>query len=138
MEPIRRIKVRWLKGTVAGSYEVTHGHFSHFMPGKWQPAINAFRCETALKICVELAGVEKSEIDLMVESDRVVIRGTREVPEPNDGECPILQVLALEIDYGPFEREVVLPVKVDVDQASAEQQNGLLWIHLPLKQDNER
>ncbi len=45
-------------------------------------------------------------------------------------------MLALEIDYGPFEREVILPadVEVDVEQAHAEQENGLLWISLPLKQ----
>jgi HSP20 family molecular chaperone IbpA len=42
-------------------------------------------------------------------------------------------LLALEIDYGPFEREVHLPTEIDVEQASAEQQNGLLWIHLPFK-----
>jgi len=39
----------------------------------------------------------------------------------------------LEIDYGPFEREVELPAEVDVKQARAEQENGLLWIYLPLK-----
>ena len=40
----------------------------------------------------------------------------------------------MEIDYGPFEREVVLPAEVEIDQARAEQRNGLLWISLPLKQ----
>jgi HSP20 family molecular chaperone IbpA len=42
-------------------------------------------------------------------------------------------MLALEIDYGPFERRVELPAEVDVEQARAEQENGLLWIYLPLK-----
>jgi HSP20 family protein len=134
MDPIRHIRLRWLHGPRGDvSYEVTR-HFSQFLPGKWRPAINAFRCETELKICVELAGVEKSEIDLMVEPRRVVIRGTREVAEPPCGEGCATQVIALEIDYGPFEREVLLPTDVDVEQSSAEQQNGLLWIHLPLKQ----
>jgi HSP20 family molecular chaperone IbpA len=45
-----------------------------------------------------------------------------------------VRLLAMEIDYGPFEREVALPAEVEVDQASAEQRNGLLWISLPLKQ----
>jgi HSP20 family protein len=133
MEPIRHIKVRWLHATPSDvAYHVSR-HFSHFVPGKWRPAINAFRCENDLKICIELAGVDKSEIDLSVEPSRVVIRGAREVPEPphEDG-CA--KILALEIDYGPFEREVLLPVEVDVERASADQQNGLLWIHLPLKQ----
>jgi HSP20 family molecular chaperone IbpA len=38
----------------------------------------------------------------------------------------------MEIDYGPFEREIVLPGDVDVNKARAEQKNGLLWISLPL------
>ena len=70
----------------------------------------------------------------MVEPRRVVIRGTRELPEPPCGDGCAVQVLALEIDYGPFEREVRLPLEVDVEQSSAEQENGLLWIYLPLKQ----
>jgi HSP20 family molecular chaperone IbpA len=40
----------------------------------------------------------------------------------------------MEIDYGPFEREVILPADVEVNKAHAEQRNGLLWISLPLKQ----
>jgi HSP20 family molecular chaperone IbpA len=39
----------------------------------------------------------------------------------------------MEIDYGPFLRVVELPERVDVDRATAEQENGLLWIILPLK-----
>jgi HSP20 family molecular chaperone IbpA len=41
----------------------------------------------------------------------------------------------MEIDYGPFLRVVQLPaeVEVDVDEAQAEQENGFLWIHLPVK-----
>ena len=42
-------------------------------------------------------------------------------------------MIAMEIDYGPFEREVRLPDEVDVKKVHAEQKNGLLWIHLPLK-----
>jgi HSP20 family molecular chaperone IbpA len=44
-----------------------------------------------------------------------------------------VQLLAMEIDYGPFEREVLLPASVDIDNVHAEQRNGLLWISLPLK-----
>jgi HSP20 family protein len=135
MDPIRHIKLRWLHGTLGDvSYQLGRVQFSRVAPAKWQPAINAFRCEAAIRICVDLAGVERSMIDLTVEPRRVIVRGTREVPEPTHEEGRALQLLALEIDYGPFEREVPLPAEVDVDRASAEQQNGLLWIYLPLKQ----
>ena len=135
MDPNKSIKLRWLHGTLADvTYQVTRVQFSHLAPQCWQPAINAFRCEAAVRICVDLAGVDRAAIDLTVEPQRVVVRGSREAPEPTDDQGRALQMLALEIDYGPFEREVPLPVEVDVESASAEQQNGLLWIYLPLKQ----
>ena len=135
MDPIRNIKLRWLQGTLGDvTYQFSRVQFSRVAPVTWQPAINAFRCEAAVKICVDLAGVEKSMIDLTVEPRQVVIRGTRQTPEPAHGEGGALQLLALEIDYGPFARAVPLPVEVDVEGATAEQENGLLWIYLPVKQ----
>lgn len=134
MDTIRNIKLRWLHGTLGDvSYQLTRVQFSHFAAAKWQPAINAFRCETAVRICVDLAGVDRTVIDLTVEPGRLVVRGTREAPEPTDAQGRAVQMLALEIDYGPFEREVSLPTEVDVESVTAEQENGLLWIYLPLK-----
>src|SRR6266581_9137136 len=126
MDPIGSIKLRWLHGALHDvTYELARSQFSQFAPHTWEPAINAYRCEKSVRICVDLAGVDRSFIDLTVESRRVVIRGTRELPEPSGDEGCAQQLLAMEIDYGPFEREVALPAEVEVDQAHAEQRNGL-------------
>jgi len=131
MESKRSITVRWLHGGVGGgSYQLARCHFSR---QTWQPAINAYRCEKCMTICVDVAGVEQAAIDLTVEPRRVTIRGNRDVPDPGEAEGRTMQLLAMEIDYGPFERIVRLPAEVDVERASAEQRNGFLWIHLPLK-----
>jgi len=134
MDPNRTIKLRWLHGAL---YDVTSGQarlqFSQFASQTWQPAINAYRCESCIRVCVDLAGVDRSRIDLTVEPQRIVVRGVREVPEPTHAEGRAVQLLAMEIDYGPFEREVHLPVMVDIEKVHAEQRNGLLWISLPLK-----
>ncbi len=135
MDPIRNIKLRWLHGALHDvTYELSRSQFSRFAPHAWEPAINAYRCQTCIRICVDLAGVERSLIDLTVEPRRVVIRGRRELPEPTHAEGHTVQLLAMEIDYGPFEREVTLPAEVEIDQAHAEQRNGLLWISLPLRE----
>jgi len=105
----------------------------HFAPAPWQPAINAYRCEECVRICVELAGVDKSAIDLTVEERHVSIRGIRDVPEPSDSEGRAVQTIAMEIDYGPFHRDLHLPVDISVDEVHADQRNGMLWIYLPLK-----
>ncbi len=98
----------------------------------WRPAINAYRCHEGFTICVDLAGVDRSRIDLRVEPLRVLIRGHRQPPEPPGANGPPLQVLALEIDQGMFERQLVLPAEIAPEGVKAEQRNGLLWIHLPL------
>lgn len=99
----------------------------------WRPALNAFRCDDWFVVCLELAGVDKDAIDVRAEPRRLVIRGTRVMPEPSCDEPPALNVLALEIDHGPFERVLDLPAEVDPSRVSAEHRNGLLWIKLPLR-----
>jgi HSP20 family protein len=114
--------------------QLTHTQFFHFsLPRVWQPALNAFRCGEQFVICVELAGVEKAGLDVRAEARRLIIRGTRQIPEPSCDEVPAVHVLALEIDHGPFERILELPADVDPERVAAEHRNGLLWIKLPLR-----
>jgi HSP20 family protein len=134
MDSSRTIRLRWLHGSV---HDITHQllglRFSRFGPHGWRPAVNAYRCEQCIRICVDLAGVERSDIDLTIEGQQLVIRGARDVPEPTDEKKHTMQMIAMEIDYGPFNREIQLPAEVDVKKVHAEQKNGLLWIYLPLK-----
>ena len=135
MDSIKNMKLRWLHGALHDlTSELSRLQFSRFAPHVWEPAINAYRCEGSIRICVDLAGVDRALIDLTVEPRRVVIRGTRKLPEPTDDEGCALQLLAMEIDYGPFMREVTLPVDVEIEKAHADQRNGLLWVSLPLKE----
>ena len=134
MKTIRGIKLRWLHETLGDTtYQLTRLQFTQLAPYRWRPAINAFQCDRGLRICVDLAGVDRSQVELLVDPQRLAIRGTRETPEPTDDEGRAVQMIAFEIDYGPFERIVELPLPVDVARVKAEQRNGLLWIELPFK-----
>lgn len=114
--------------------EMTKVQFSRFSRTQsWSPALNLYRCENCLVICADLAGVDGAAIDLEVEPRRLLLRGRREAPEPGEGSHKPVQVLAMEIDYGEFVREVRFPVDVEVRRVSAEQKNGLLWIYVPLR-----
>ncbi len=99
----------------------------------WSPAINVYRCGDRFIVCLDLAGVERQHVSLQAEPDRLRISGHRSPPEPRLDPPQPVQVLAMEIDYGPFEREVRLPEAIDPDRASAEQRDGWLWIQLPLE-----
>ena len=134
MDSTRTIRLRWLHSAVQDvTHQVTSLRLSRAGAHLWRPAINAYRCEDCIRVCVDLAGVDRSDIDLTIAQQRLSIRGVRDVPEPSDEERRAMQMIAMEIDYGPFEREVRLPDEVDVKKVHAEQKNGLLWIHLPLR-----
>jgi HSP20 family protein len=100
----------------------------------WCPPVNAYHSETELVICVDLAGVERSSIELQVEPLRVFLRGYRHPPGPEG----LPRIIALEIDHGPFEREVPLPVEVRPEGVRAEHRQGILWIHLPFAGRTQR
>ncbi len=129
------IKLQKLHGKLGDVvYELTKVQFSHFSLQKgWQPAINGYRCHSRFAICVDLAGVKRSVVDLRIEPRRLIIRGRRPPPEPAGASQQPLEVLAMEIDYGPFEREIHLPLEVEPERVETEQENGLLWIYLPLR-----
>lgn len=135
MDGMPNIFLRRIEGRVTDiAWQLARVGFSSFqLQDSWCPAINAYRCRDGFVICVDLAGVDRSHLNLSVELRRLCIRGRRLPPEPGEAKGPTLQVLALEIDQGPFEREVVLPEEVEPNEVQAEQRNGLLWIYLPLR-----
>jgi len=131
---MERVRLRWFQGELHDlARELQRRNFSQYArPEGWQPAVNAYRCDDCIKVCVDLAGVDKAEIDLSIEPRRLTIRGVRLAPEPSRDEPVALQILAMEIDHGPFVRELILPVDVLPEKSSAVQQNGLLWINLTI------
>ncbi|MDB6109196.1 MAG: heat shock protein Hsp20 [Pedosphaera sp.] len=129
----RSIRLRQLQGRVGDVvYQLTRVQFSEFSPAaNWRPPVNAYRCPERMTICVDLAGVDRSAVDLEVEPRRLLLRGFRELPEPAGNEEQPMQILALEIDHGRFEREIHFPSDVEPARVTAEQRNGLLWVYLP-------
>ena len=117
-------------------------NFFNFCPSEtWTPNVNLYESENAYLVCVDLAGVDKEKISVLVADQKLTLRGTRLVPTPPVDETmqaieahpPRLRVHVMEIDHGPFCREVELPADVDRDRIEAAHRNGLLWIELPKK-----
>ena len=99
----------------------------------WTPAVNVYRCPDRLVVCVDLAGVKPRDLSVRAEPRRLRIRGHRAPPEPASPAAEPVQVLAMEIDAGAFERDLRLPEEIDPERTTAEQRDGWLWIQLPLK-----
>jgi len=116
--------------------------FFNFCPSEtWTPNVNLYENDVSYIVCVDLAGVDKEKIEVVVADQKLTLRGARVVPTmpDNDGQHaagehhPKLRVHVMEIDHGPFCREVELPADVDRDGIEAAHRNGLLWIELPKK-----
>lgn len=102
--------------------------------GPWQPATNVYESPDAFLICIELSGVDEWEIDVESEPQpRVRIQGVREQPRPPH--AGILSIHLLEIDDGPFRRELRLTAPIDVDNVEASFSKGYVWITVPKSSD---
>ena len=126
----------WLS-TPLGSFlrEAMQRNFGRCSPSDtWAPPVNVYQLRDRLELCVDLAGVDRANLDVRVEPGRLVIRGLRRTPEPAHGENQPMRILTMEIDYGPFQREITLPSEVQLDRVSSSYEDGLLWIALPLRE----
>jgi HSP20 family protein len=97
----------------------------------FRPRVDVYRTETppALHVVAELPGVDPGKVDLAINEGVLVISGRRERPL-RDGR----RYQHIEIDYGPFERRIVIGEGFDADAAEATYEHGLLTIALPLRQ----
>jgi HSP20 family protein len=82
-----------------------------------------------LTVVVAVPGVDPEEFALAAASRSLVVTGVRRRPR-----VPGTHYQLMEIEYGSFERQIRLPVDVDVDGATATYARGLLTIVLPVTQ----
>jgi HSP20 family molecular chaperone IbpA len=133
----RLLQIQGKLGDVA--YEMTRVNFLRFHPveTRWQPSVNIFLCPRCFRISADLAGVDPEEVELSVSNGKLLISGSRPAPEPpceqeiEVARTKAVRVLAMEIDYGGFAREIALPDDVDLDRVKTEWNNGILWIEIP-------
>jgi HSP20 family protein len=85
--------------------------------------------ETGGEIVIQsaIAGVNPEELDISIESDMVIIKGKRE----KTFEKEEINYFYQECHWGPFSREIILPVDVDAGKARATMKNGILTIRMP-------
>ena len=91
-----------------------------------------FCTKQSVDICVDLAGVDESSLDIRVERQQLIIKGVRLSPEPPAGCDENLQcrVLALEIENGPFYRNLPLPYPVQTESLQKRSDAGFFWIKI--------
>jgi HSP20 family molecular chaperone IbpA len=109
--------------------------FQEFCPeDAWVPAINLYRLQHSLELCIDLAGVDPRTLRIRVLPGRLTIQGFRAAPEPQRSPDDNLHIQTMEIDHGPFSRTVQLPERINIERTKTRYHSGLLWITLMLKE----
>jgi HSP20 family protein len=95
----------------------------------FRPRVDVYYCEQPRRAVVkaDLAGVDVESVNLEVVGRTLVISGNRPLRE---SEGRLYQ--QVEIEQGPFKREVELSADVDANAARATYEDGVLRIELPL------
>jgi HSP20 family protein len=99
-----------------------------FLPPVWEPAIDLYETEDEFVVTVELAGIRESDLQMTVDRNVFTVRGERQKTLPGSKTGIYHQ---MEISSGLFERSVALPEAVDVENARASYENGLVEVILP-------
>jgi HSP20 family protein len=99
----------------------------------WVPQMDMYETQDEVVIWAELAGVDKDNLEVEVNSRAVRIHGLRrEMPRSPEGTFRLA-----EIRYGRFERVLYLPSPVDTDVVSSSYANGLLTLHMAKLETNK-
>ena len=95
----------------------------------FRPNLDCFHTDEphALTVVIELPGVDPQSIRVVAGERVLVVAGERRRPQ-----VPGRVYQRMEIEYGPFQRQIRLAEDVDPEKAHARFERGVLTIELPV------
>lgn len=94
----------------------------------WAPAADVYNRDDEYLIAVDLPGIDREALDIGLDQDRLLIRGTRRVEQMTEQR--------IERKHGRFLRKFgPLPTTIDREAIKAEYKDGVLTIHLPKRKE---
>ncbi|QOG12867.1 Hsp20/alpha crystallin family protein [Arcobacter sp. FWKO B] len=99
----------------------------------FMPKVNTIEDETAYHIMIDLPGVKKDDINIDLNENILTVYGSREYKQETKKE----DYYKLESSFGKFQRAFSLPENIDSDNITASNDNGVLEIIVPKKQQVE-
>jgi HSP20 family protein len=112
--------------------------FDHFIQGGiradeavqasyWTPAVDIAEFENEYVVKMELAGVNKDDVKISLESNILTVKGEKKQEKDEKD----MNVRHIERSYGSFQRSFTLPKRVKSDSIDAVFTEGVLSISLP-------
>jgi HSP20 family protein len=93
----------------------------------WLPRADIHETDAGFVVTLEIPGVEREEIDIVVEGPYLSVSGHRPAPAP----AACTRWHQVEIAQGAFERVIALPEGADTAGINATYRDGFLQITIP-------
>ena len=106
---------RWARDESSGSDD--------FERADWIPAADIYENQSGYQIAIDLPGVNRDAVEIDLDENRLVVKGTRTVDESTKNRA--------ERPSGKFLRAFTVPGSVDQTQIGAEYKDGVLQLRLP-------
>mgnify|MGYP003572074853 FL=1 len=103
----------------------------HAVP--WIPPTNTYTKDDAFIVEMDLPGMAKEDLEVLVQGADCVVRGERK-PEKKVVEA---RPLVTERSWGVFERRFTLPPNANPDAISAKYADGVLTLELPFVEEGK-
>jgi len=100
-----------------------------FERADWTPASDIYETEIGYLIAMDLPGIDRDALEIDVDDNRLVVKGTREVSESKQHRT--------ERPRGRFVRTFSVPASVDEGKIGAEYKDGVLQIRLPKRTEQK-
>lgn len=98
-----------------------------FERADWTPPSDIYETESGYLIAMDLPGIKREELQIDIDENRLIVKGTREVAESRQHRT--------ERPRGKFLRTFSVPASVDQSQIGAEYKDGVLQIRLPRRSE---
>lgn len=100
-----------------------------FERADWTPASDIYETETGYVIAIDLPGVDRSAVEIDLDENRLVIKGSRTIEESTRQRT--------QRPSGKFIRTFSVPVSVDQTQIGADYKDGVLQVRLPRRTEQK-
>lgn len=95
------------------------------------PAANISESDNEFKIEMAAPGLDKGDLEINVENDVLTISSRKEAQKEEKDE----NYMRKEFSFQSFSRSFVLPTMADADNIKATQENGIISINIPKKEE---
>lgn len=98
----------------------------------WSPECNAYEDERCYWVQAALPGLDRQDIEIVVEDEVLTIKGERKKDVPKER-----TYFVREFNWGAFVRSFQLPKTADQTKVAATYQDGILTIEVPKREETK-